>query len=223
MQRLVLLGCTLIATVASAEAPHGRVLKIERPRSSPVSAPLLCEIKSDLRGTCIGRTPRIGEVVMVVDESTVVAEVEIRKFDPYSTSCDVLWNITTEIRRGNIGPGRSSRAIGVADPAIQSERVHKLADSDVQSSAPSGNTEEKVMAAIDRDGDRQADIMLTTYKCDSNGTASLSGGDDCIDIWGRDVPRDGSSTGKMRRTSQSRLGVCIGGAGRSSPTVNPSP
>lgn len=222
MRRLVvLLGCTLIATVASAEGPAGRVLKIERPRSSPVTAPLLCEIKADLRGTCIGRAPRLGETVVVVDDSTVVAEVEIKKLEPYSTSCDVLWNITTEVRRGNVG-GRSSRSIGVADPTLQGDRVHKMAETELQG-APSGNPDEKVMAAIDRDGDRQADIVLTAYKCDTNGAASSMGGDDCIDVWGRDIPRDGSSTGKMKRTSQSRLGICIGGSSRSTTAVSPSP
>ncbi len=187
----------LIAAVAAA-GPTGKVVRIERPRANPKSAPLLCEVKGDLRGTCIGRTPKIGEIVMIVDETSVVAEVEIRKFDAYSSHCDVLWNITTDLRKGNVGTVSSHRVIGVADPTLSSS-VRRVPESDVH--GVTNSSDEKIITAIDRDGDSQPDIVLTAYRCDASGNASSTPTDDCIDIWSREQ-------GKMKRTSQTRVAAC---------------
>jgi hypothetical protein len=196
MRRLVLFTPILAVAVASA-SPSGKVIRIERPRSSLKAPPLICTITPDLRGTCLGRQPKLGDMVHLVDESTTIAELEIRKFEPVNTRCETVWKIVTEVKTGSVGSGRSIRAFGVVDPELTPHST-KLPESELGGiSLPGGNPHEQVIVGIDRDGDHQADILITAYKCDGSST------EDCLDVWSRD--RD-----KMRRTSQgTNIMTCI--------------
>jgi hypothetical protein len=189
--------------------PAGRVVRVVRAGGKAQVAPRLCEIRGD-GGTCVGDEPRRGEVVMVLDDRHVIAEVQILESRLYAPGCQTLWTVKTRALHGATADGDG---IGVIDPAVNPIRAHTL-DKNHRPRTPSGQPGEDVWQAIDRDGDGTADILSTRYSCDPSGKPVAGAPAYCIDIWARpgstggpDGP-GGPGVAKMTRTSQLNFAQC---------------
>lgn len=182
-------------SAAAAAGPSGRVVRVERSGASRV-APRLCDIHGDT-GNCVGDEPRPGQVVVLLDERRVVAEVEIVDAASFSTGCPMLWSVKTRALRGASG---DSDGVGVIDAGIDPARAHLIERSRAPVS-PSGSPDDEVWRAIDRDGDGAADIVITRYNCDATGRPTAGGGTSCIDLWARTGMR-------MTRTTQLNFRLC---------------
>lgn len=184
--------------------PAGRVVRVIRTGGKAPASPRLCEIRGD-GGTCVGEEPRRGEIVMVLDDRHVVAEVQIVEAKLYSPGCQTLWTVKTRALHGATADGDG---IGVIDPAVNPIRAHAL-DKNHRPRAPSGQPGEDVWQAIDRDGDGVADILSTRYSCDASGKPVAGLQTYCIDIWARQGAAGGPSGGpKLTRTSQLNFAQC---------------
>lgn len=192
MLRFVGLAVMLSATAAAA-GPSGRVVRVER--SSARVAPRLCEVHADT-GNCVGDEPRVGQIVTVLDEHRVIAEVRIVEVTS-SPTCPMLWTVKTRTLHGTAA---DSDAIGVIDPSLDPGRARVLERSRMPPS-PSGAGDEEVWRAIDRDGDGTADILITRFGCDAAGRPVPGGTASCIDIWARTGAR-------MTRTTQLNFALC---------------
>jgi hypothetical protein len=193
----VLAACSLGGLVSPAGAePSGRVVRVERSGSSRIP-PRLCEVHAD-GGNCVGEQPRVGQIVAVLDEHHVAAEVQIVEATPFSPSCPMLWTVKTRLLRG---APTDSDGIGVIDPGLDLTRAHLINRTQLPSS-PSGMPDDEVWRAIDRDGDGAADILITRYGCDTSGRPAASAGSMfCVDLWARTGAR-------MTRTTQLNFALC---------------
>ncbi len=182
-------------------APHGRVVRVERQRTGTAAVPVLCEVKSDASGMCVGPEPHVGDTITVVDDTHTVAEVRITKSQALSPKCDTLWQISGEVVRGDMTQSRSSKQIGLIDGSLD-RRVARRVDED-RIKSPTDNPETRVLLGVDRDGDGTADVVITQFNCDAQGQPTSSGTavDFCIDIWSeRDTV--------MKRTWSTKLQAC---------------
>jgi hypothetical protein len=196
---LLLLAC---AASAGAEPRSGKVVRIERrlQKSGPIR---LCEIKANGGGQCFGDRPADGDVIAVLDEQQVFAEVKITHIEPpQDARCDAMWAITGDVLRGDLSGSQWGRSIGVIDTRLDRRNARKLPE-DRLPTAPSGRPEEKVIGAIDRTGSGSPDIDLTAFQCDSNGQASAQGNEQCFEIWSHDQP------GGWHRVRQMLLSPCF--------------
>lgn len=189
------IGVALVCWSAIAAAgPSGRVVRVERSGISRV-APRLCEVHGEA-GNCVGDEPRVGQIVTVLDEHRVIAEVRIVEVTG-SLGCPMLWSVKTRALRGVV---IDSETFGVIDPGLDPSRAHVL-DHNHMPPSPSGASDEEVWRAIDRDGDGAADIVITRFGCDSAGRLVPGGAAYCVAIWARTGAR-------MTRTTQLNFSQC---------------
>jgi len=200
--RFVVFACVVGAfALPAAGAPRakGKVIRVERQRGTAVT-PRVCDVRADKAGTCLGPEPQIGEVITVLDENGVIAEVRIVEAVAFSTggsnACQSLWNIKTEVVRGDLTT-IPLRTIGVVDPEVH-PRKGRMMPKEQFPLPPSGRSDEQVVVAVDRDGDRTADIVLTQNACD--GTNAVQGGS-CIDEWAR-------VNGRLIKVQQTNFATC---------------
>jgi hypothetical protein len=191
------LAIAVVTWSAAADAgPSGRVVRVERSGGSRV-APRLCDVHGDT-GNCVGDEPRAGQLVVMVDEHRVIAEVQIVEAISFSPSCPTLWSVKTRLLRG---APNDSDGLGVIDPSLDLNRAH-LIDRSRMPSSPSGSPDDEVWRAIDRDGDGAADIIVTRYSCDaSSRPTAASGATYCVDLWARTGAR-------MTRATQLNFALC---------------
>jgi hypothetical protein len=169
----------ILLGVAQA-APRGKVVRVERAHGDRVGIPRLCEIESNGKGTCLGGVAevRVGEIAIVVDSQSVVAQMRIDEVSIMSATCPML----TTIHGTFLGTGsfvKNGQAFGVIDGGVDPDRGRLIAD---VNSLPSPNGIDRVSIAIDRDGDQVADIEMTTGACDGSGNP-LASGEPCLDVW----------------------------------------
>ena len=202
MTRLVvfcLVVGALVVPAAGAPRARGKVVRVERQRGTAVT-PRVCDVRADRAGTCLGPEPTIGELITVLDETGVIAEVRISEATAFSTggsiACQSLWNIKTEVVRGDL-TSIPLRTIGVVDPDLHPRKGRMLPKEQFPPS-PSGRSDEQVVVAVDRDGDREADIVLTQNTCD--GAGPVPGGS-CIDEWAR-------VNGRLVKVQQTNFASC---------------
>jgi len=191
----LLAGLVFVLGTATALAAPGRVVRVERTSHAGGGAPRLCEIRGDT-GTCIGDEPRPGQTVVVLDERRVIGEVQIVEATPFVASCPKLWTVKTRALRS----GDDHDGIGVIDGGVDPIRAH-IVDKDRAPSSPSGQPGEDVWRAVDRDGDGNADILITRYSCDAAGQLVAGGSTFCIDVWTR-IGR------RMTKTTQLNFSQC---------------
>jgi len=204
--RIVGVALTLAATVAVAAA-NGRVVRIVRSGAGPGAAPRLCEIRGD-GGNCVGEEPKPGQMVTVLDERHVIAEVQIIEANSLLAGCRNLWSVKTRVVHGGAA---DSDGIGVIDPSINPSRARML-DKNRLPASPSGQPGEEVWRAIDRDGDGTADILITRYSCDAS-SRPVAGSTYCIDVWERsraqgDQDGQGARPAKMSRATRLNFAQC---------------
>lgn len=200
MRRLAVLLVGVAATAAVAAArPRGKVVRVERSRASS-APPRVCEIHVDGAGVCFGSEPMVGDLVMVMDEAGVIAETKISEAKAFSTGsnqvCNALWNVKSDLVRGDL-TNVSSRNFGVVDAEIHAQKG-RIFGKDQFPPSPSGDVNDVVMIAVDREGDRTPDIIVVQSNCD--GAAPGSGGA-CLDAWAR-------VKGRMVRVQQTNFATC---------------
>ncbi len=193
----IVAGWALVAAGLDANAGprKGKVVRVERSRGR-TSIPRVCDVRGDLTGTCLGPEPVTGETIAVLDETGVVAEVRIKAATPFSagsTSCTSLWNVTTDVIRGDVA-AVAMRTIGVSDPELNLRRARNLPREQFPQS-PSGRSNEVVVMAVDRDGDATADLVLTQGPCDTSASSS------CIDEYVK-------AGGRLTRVHQTDFASC---------------
>jgi len=196
---ILVVGATALIGMRALAAPRakGRVIRVERSRGT-AAVPRVCDIRGDRSGTCIGTEPLVGEIVSVLDESGVLAEVKITEATPFATgagSCTSLWNIKTDLVRGDVS-SIPIRTIGIVDPQIHPRRGRNLAREQFPP-PPSGRADDQVVVAVDRDGDRVADIVLTQSACE--GSSAPTG--TCLDEYA-------NMNGRMVRVHQTNFASC---------------
>jgi len=197
---LALVIASVTASVNTAAAPSGRVVRVIRAGDARGAAPRLCDIRGD-SGTCIGEQPRNGQHVLVLDEHRVVAEVQIVEATSSIASCQSVWTVKT---RPVHGVASDSDGIGVIDLRLDPSRARVL-EKARNPASPSGHPGDEVLRAVDRDGDGIADILITRYSCDVSGKPSAGPSSSCIDIWARTSAQSG---GKLVRASQLNFAPC---------------
>jgi len=164
-------------------APRGRVVRVERQRGGTAAVPVLCEVKTDGSGICVGPAPQVGDSITVVDDTHTIAEVRITRIQAMAPQCNTLWSFSGEATRGDLSQSKSSKTIGVIDPGIDRRLAHRVDEDHIESPTP--GPEVRVLLGVDRDGDGTADMIVTQFNCDKQGqpTSSSSAVDFCIDIW----------------------------------------
>jgi hypothetical protein len=195
---LVLVAAVYVVPAMAAPRARGKVVRVERTRSATI-APRICDVRGDRGGTCLGTQPQLGDVVNLLDETGVVAQARIADVTPVSassrtTTCESMWTIRTDVVRGDLS-GLTPRTLGVVDPDLHLQRAH-LVPRDQLPPSPTGRDDDTVLAAIDRDGDRTADLVLTQTTCE----ASLGGGL-CLEQWAR-------IDGRFKRVQQTNFASC---------------
>ena len=202
MTRLVVF-CLVVGALAvpaiGAPRARGKVVRVERQRGTAMT-PRVCDVRADRAGTCLGPEPAIGELITVLDETGVIAEVRITEATAFSTggasACQSLWNIKTEVVRGDL-TSIPLRTIGVVDSDVH-PRKGRMLPKEQFPQPPSGRSDEQVVVAVDRDGDREADIVLTQNTCDGSGPVP---GGSCIDEWAR-------VNGRLVKVQQTNFASC---------------
>ena len=202
MTRLVVF-CLIVGALAlpakGAPRARGKVVRVERQRGTAVT-PRVCDVRADRAGTCLGPEPTIGELITVLDENGVIAEVRISEATAFSTggssACQSLWNIKTELVRGDLA-SIPLRTIGIVDSDVHPRKGRMLSKEQFPQ-PPSGRSDEQVVVAVDRDGDREADIVLTQNTCDGSGPVP---GGSCIDEWAR-------VNGRLVKVQQTNFAAC---------------
>ncbi len=173
-------GALLVATTAvialpAIAAPRGRVVRVERTRAFPLITPILCfQVQTDGTGLCIGPQPHTGDVIVLVDETQVIAEVRVDGITKAMPSCDVVWNIQGSVLRGDVTAGKRSRTMGLIDGNIDRKEARRVPDDKIVKPTP----DTKVELGIDRDGDGTADVVVAQSTCQGTGN-------DCIEFWTR--------------------------------------
>lgn len=174
-------GLVLVLVLWSLTAiawPRGRVIRVERTNRGATVAPRFCLLRAE-GGMCFGEQPVPGQIVRILDEQHVVAEIQIAEATSSVAGCPNVWMVKT--REVNSVP-IDSDGLGVIDPHLDPNRAHTLDRAHIPAS-PSGLSGEDVWQAIDRDGDGSADIVVTRYVCDSAGKPVTQGTTYCIDVW----------------------------------------
>jgi len=190
---LVAAPLALGAMADAAPRTKGKVVRVERSRATG-DVPRVCEVRALEGGVCFGPAPIVGDIVTVLSEQRVIAEVRVTESQEYATrgsSCPGLYTIKVELVRGNFDADEST--IGIVDRDLDPHAARKLSRGD-QPESPSGRAGESVQIAVDREGDGIADILVVQSDCD--GTGQL-----CLDEWAR-VDR------KMVRVVQTNFSNC---------------
>jgi hypothetical protein len=182
MLRVMLRGASVILVGAMAltawASPRGRVVRIERSRTVSNVIPILCELRQDMSGMCVGGTsPQIGDVVLVVDETHMIAEVRITSAQRLSQKCDTRWSVSGEILRGDMAQAQRRKSIGLIDSTLDRRGTRRIDEKNIPS--PNGDPDGSVGLGVDRDGDGIADLVVTQSRCQ----AQSGGGNECIELW----------------------------------------
>jgi hypothetical protein len=196
---VVLVGATAFGLATAAPRPHkGKVVRVERSRAAN-APPRVCEIHTDGSGVCIGAEPGIGDVVMVMNDSGVVAETKITEAAGFATGsnqvCGALWNVKSDLLRGDL-TNVTARNFGVVDAEIHPQKGRIVGKE--QTIVSPGDPSDTVIVAVDRDGDRTADIIVVQSNCDG---LAPGGGGACLDSWAR-------VKGRMVRVQQTNFATC---------------
>ena len=176
-------GCVVVLvalTAIVAAAPRGKVVRIERPRTSAAAAPIICDVKASLSGMCVGNEPRHGDIVAVVNDQKVIAEVRILTAKTTNPQCETLWQITAELVRGDLSGTRSSTTLGVIDGGVDERVARNITDRNALQ-LPTNDPGTQPFAGIDRDGNGTADVVLAFVTCPGASTMGF----ECFEFWTR--------------------------------------
>jgi hypothetical protein len=179
-------ACLLLVgamALAAEGAPRGRVVRVERGVAAAV--PRICAMGGS-RGQhmCFGE-PREGDRIAVIDlaERRVRGEFVIESVTEATELAAMGLCINTGVRtvKGSYvsGTEEGGHIMGMRGAKLN----RNLARVMTGVSPPSGRTEESVELAIDSDASGKADLVLTQYACDQNGSPSTGGDGRCFDTY----------------------------------------
>ncbi|HEY4057471.1 MAG TPA: hypothetical protein VGM39_12725, partial [Kofleriaceae bacterium] len=146
---------------------------------------------------CFGPEPKMGDMVTVVGEQTVLAEARVTHSDVYgkgAQACTGLWNIQVDVLRGDLD--NSMHAIGVVASDVNVHNARVVARDRMPHSLPGAETD-SIQVAIDRDGDGNVDLFLAQSSCDATHPDTAS----CLDEWAL-------QRGKFERVFQTNFASC---------------
>ena len=170
----LLVGAVLALTASAA--PRGRVVRVERPRTCAPVTPVICfEIRPDGGATCLGPQPKDGDIIVVLDETAVFAEVKVDSATKApGVNCDVVWKVNGTVLKGDVSSGKRSKTMGLIDNCVDRQAARRLPEDKIVK--PTADT--RVEIGFDRDGDGQADMLVAQGTCPGAGT-------ECIEYWSR--------------------------------------
>jgi hypothetical protein len=202
MRLAVLLVGVALGASAGATPRAGKVVRVERRAHGLGGIPRYCDVRDDGAGpvgTCLGSQPEIGAVIEVIDDTRVFAEVKITDSMMFQ-NCKGIWTIKGTLQRGDLASAQTGRAIGLVDAGLDPSTAHRIPD-DLARPAPTGRSEERVFAAIDREGKGNEDIVITQYVCDPQGQSNANGIAQCMDVYNR-------IGGRLTRAQQTVIAGC---------------
>jgi hypothetical protein len=176
------LGCVLVLVLASlaTAAPEGKVVRVERVRKVETT-PIICSLRQGANERyCFGPSPRPGDIVTVVDDKQLLAEYRVDSVKPASKSCEVMWQIEGELVRGQLTS--SSDTVGLIDASADPRTLRQISRGDLRAPVPDPGV--RPVIGLDRNGDGDADIVITQASCAQAGN---HGRGECFDFW---VKRD---------------------------------
>lgn len=191
----IAVASSAVASPRSVRA-EGKVVRVERPRTTQTTTPLLCEVREDLTGVCVGGVLSTGDTIVLADTKQLVATVRVQS--ARQTQCEGHYMIKVSEVRGRLTNLRRDRVIGLVDRSVDPTRVRTIVDdSALVLPRDSGS---KPFIGVDRDGDGSGDVMLAFGQCPSGRSGPYHGAD-CVEMWTR---RDRA----IVRTWQVELGAC---------------
>ena len=175
------LGCVIVLALVSpvTAQPKGKVVRVERVRAMETT-PIICSLRARDR-YCFGPAPRPGDIVRIVDDKQLLAEYRIDAVQPATKSCAVMWQVDGEVLRGQLTQGHVE-SVGLIDAAADSRTLRQVNRGDLRS--PVVDPDVRPVIGLDRNGDGDADIIVTQAKCAQPGA---HGRNECYDFW---VKRD---------------------------------
>ena len=176
------LGCVLVLALVSpvTAQPKGKVVRVERARTFETT-PIICSLRQRGERYCFGPQPKTGDVVRVVDDKTLLAEYRIDAVRAATKSCEVMWQVDGEVLRGQLGSS-GAESVGLIDASADPRTLRQIGRHDLRS--PVVDPEVKAVLGLDRNGDGDADIVITQTRC---AQAGPHGRGECYDFW---VKRD---------------------------------
>jgi hypothetical protein len=200
----VVVGIVASAQDASARPHNGKVVRVERASRVYSGIPRFCLVQSEppgqVSGQCFGVAPLAGDVMTVLDDSQVVATVQIANVtaatDP-SCSDSGIWVVTGSPISGQQKFQDSKAVIDIPlDP-----RVARIVHDD---RSPTGHSTgvDSMTIAVDSNGDGATDYELVAFACDAAGvpvTTTVTG--TCLEWYA--VGRHG-----FERVRQDRMRIC---------------
>jgi hypothetical protein len=177
MLAAVAVGATLLGAAVAAPK-SGRVVRVERRPRTGTAAPRSCEHIEGDSWICRGVRPLPGEIISIVAQDGIAAEVRIAEVGDVPT-CRVAWRVRGRVLRGDVNADPSAAVI---DPSLD-PRTSRLMPPGVVTRSPSGRADDDVDWAIDRNGDGKEDLVATSYVCDDAGKPDINAGGQCFDLW----------------------------------------
>jgi hypothetical protein len=168
----------------------GRVVRVERTPGGRDLLPRVCGQVDPSGGVaCWGRAIEVGEVATVYDETGRKASIRVDSVTPQYDGCQNTtgWQLTSSILTGNLDTV-SYQGFAVFD--WRGTAQTKTLYNNGQIPAPGGKIGETVLSALDDDGDDVADLIVTYFQCDPNGTPmqyGAGGGAYCVSYYQRDA------------------------------------
>jgi hypothetical protein len=197
-----LLAAALVAAIAMpADAGRktksgkrkGKVVRVERSRLDGSGVVRMCgQVQPDGTAYCWGKAPVEGEIATIFDETGRRANLVIRTVTPQQDTCGntTSWILATAVQGGDISQLSYMHAALIDWEG--DARTHTVQNVQIQGLRQGEN----VWQGFDDDGDNLADLVITSFSCDTTGTVSQTypSGAYCMSYY----RREGSTYAMMR-------------------------
>lgn len=171
----------------------GKVVRVERSRLDGAGVVRLCgQVQPDGTAYCWGKAPVEGEIATIFDETGRRANLVIRTVTPQQDTCGntTSWVLATTVQGGDISQLSYSHSALIDWEG--DARTHTVQAVPIPGLRPGEN----VWTGFDDDGDQTADLVITSFSCDTSGNVSQTypSGAYCMSYY----RREGSSYNMLR-------------------------
>ena len=195
---LSLVALAGLSASAFADAPRGKIIRIERGGSGS-SALRYCDVEATPEIQCFGDVaPARGDLVQVFDDDRKLMDLRVSGVTPMRDGCSVAWRITYE----GTPPADSRNLMGIIGVPMAS-KGHRVKDRG--SRIPNGYAQEMLIFGFDHDGDDRSDYAWSFFMCDSSGTPNQNSNNMCISTF-----TVKSDTDFTRTTTLTHISECLG-------------